>query len=106
MLIQKIVFVLSEESREKAFGIMLSNIEETWVAADVIRILCQEYEIAPGLTEKTIQRWQDTITTIWSEQAFGKVDEKMSSNILYYNIIATFDQLKRLAQQYPTWDAL
>jgi hypothetical protein len=105
MLTQKIVFVLSEENREKLMGFDLYELEEVWVAIDVMAYLCEKYRTAPSLRAETIHRWLNITIGIWmkSDRAHKIDDVQMlaEKDSLYSNSLAVFVRLMTIAQRNP-----
>ena len=93
-----IVFVLSDENRELAIGFF--EIEDVWVAVDVMTLLCETYTRSPEVTHQTVEIWRKKMTDIWKARLAEEAIE-WNEDDEYKNVVARFDQLKALAQKYP-----
>lgn len=98
-LVYSIVFVLSDENRKMAIG--LFEIEDVWVAVDVIALLCESYSISPSVTYDTVEIWQQKMTDIWKARLAEESMEWGKDENLYKNVVSVFDKLRILAQKYP-----
>jgi hypothetical protein len=100
MLIQWIVY---EAYREED---VLDEFEDTWLAVDVIGVLCEKYQVPAGLNKQTVQGWLDTITKVWIEAYDGSAEVSDLQTLIekdgdYRNVVKAFDRLMKNADQYP-----
>lgn len=93
-----VVFVLSDENRKLAIGFF--QIEDVWVAVDVMALLCETYACSPSVTYQTIEIWRKKMTNIWKARLAEEAME-WEEHDEYKNVVARFDQLKALAQKHP-----
>jgi hypothetical protein len=107
MLIRSIIFVLSEENREHEWGFDLHELEEVWIAVDIIGRLCEKYQISPGLRPATIHRWLDTTIGLWLDH-YSEGPDKITDiptliekEALYTNSVNVFVRLITVARQHP-----
>jgi hypothetical protein len=96
-LMKDIIFYLSPEKREEVIGF---NVEQVWVAADVLAFLCKAYEQTPGINAKGVQQWRETSVDIW-KQTDPELEE---TDFLYQEVMAVFDRLEAIARQYPPYE--
>jgi hypothetical protein len=107
-LIRKIVFILSQENREKDWIFGFSDLEELWTAIDMLSQLCERYDVSPGLKLATIQRWLDTTIGLWIDINSDNPDQIIDVQTLaeqegelYTNVVTMFVRLMTLAQRHP-----
>lgn len=106
MLRCHIVFLFSEENREKDWGFDFSDLDEAWVDIDLLALMCQKYETSPGLRPPTIHRWLDMSLGLWSryidhpERPVSVDTLPEYEGILYTNTVTVFVRLIDVAQRY------
>jgi hypothetical protein len=97
-LVKDIIYWLSAEKRAE---VITFNVEEVWVAADVLGFLCEKYKQSPGIHEKFIRNWRETTVDIWKQNVGDDWNESYS---LYQEVLSVFDHLEAVARQYPTYE--
>lgn len=76
------------------------EIEENWVAVDVISLLCEKYAISPSVSYETVVQWQQVMEAVWKESQ--KIPDLVAEDReMYANFLKLFDRLKAVARQYP-----
>jgi hypothetical protein len=98
LLVKDIIYWLSAEKRRK---VVAFNIEEVWVAVDVLGFLCEKYEQSAGVNEKAVRNWRTTAIEITKQFLSGNWNE---SDSLYLNLMAAFDRLETVARKYPPYE--
>jgi hypothetical protein len=108
MLTHRIVFILSEENREKEWGFDFYELEELWVTVDILGLVCEKYQVTPGIRPQTVQRWLDTSISLWLDyyaDAPEKIDDAQAlaehEGQLYTDVLNIFIRFITVAQQYP-----
>lgn len=100
-LTREIVFLLSDENRFDVLN-MAADIEEIWVAVDVLALLCETYKTTPNITHDTVSKWHKKAADIWrihvDEGELHGEDPEVERTV---SII--FDKLRDIARQSPPW---
>lgn len=98
-----IVFVLSDENH--VLEVDWNEMQQVWVAIDVMALLCEAYSVGPSVTSQRVEIWQRKMIDIWKALLFQDSLEWKEEDELYQGVVARFDQLKALAEKYPPWFA-
>ena len=99
-LTHTIVFILSDENHE--YAVDFFQIEDVWVAADVLGRLCEAYNLSPDVTEQTVDNWLEKSLAIWKEgNAEEQVEWDKDDDELYKMSLPVFERLKDVARKYP-----
>lgn len=97
-LVKDIIYSLSPEKRAQVIAF---NVEEVWVAVDILGFLSAIYERSPGVNGQVVRRWRDTTVQIWKQFEEGDQTDWDETDSLYQNVLRAFDRLEVVAQKYP-----
>jgi hypothetical protein len=94
-LAKDIIYYLSSEMRAevKAF-----DVEEVFVAVDVLAFVCAAYEQSPGINIQIVSNWRTAIIEIESHFLGEQWDE---TDLLFQNVMAAFDRLQAIVNKFP-----
>ena len=93
-LMKDIIYYLSPEKRAE---VIVFNVEEVWVAADILVVLCEAYEQTPGVNVQGVRLWREATFDIW-KQTDPELEE---TEYLYQDVSGVFDRLEAMSKKYP-----
>lgn len=97
-LAKDIIYYLSSEMRAE---VEITDVEQVWVAVDLLAFLSEAYERSPSVDEQVVRNWRKTTFEI-GEKFDGDDNPHLDeSDRLYQAIAGAFDRLETVAGKYP-----